>query len=42
MWSVIKFLGTVFISFIALTEAVGVENPLPVLLLHREFGSFNK
>jgi len=30
MLSVIKFLGTVFISFIAMIGALGVENPLPL------------
>jgi hypothetical protein len=30
MWSVIKFLGTVFISFIAMIGALGAENPLPL------------
>lgn len=30
MWSVIKFLGTVFISFFAMIGALGAENPFPL------------
>ncbi|MBB6327850.1 hypothetical protein FHS59_003493 [Algoriphagus iocasae] len=30
MWLVIKFLGTVFISFIAMIRALGAENPFPL------------
>jgi ABC-type anion transport system duplicated permease subunit len=30
MWSFIKFLGTVFISFIAMIGALGAENPFPL------------
>ncbi|MDE0561932.1 hypothetical protein OU792_18185 [Algoriphagus sp. NF] len=30
MWSTIKFLGTIFISFIAMIGALGAENPLPL------------
>lgn len=30
MWSTIKFLGTLFISFIAMIGALGAENPFPL------------
>ncbi|SEF73028.1 hypothetical protein [Algoriphagus boritolerans] len=30
MWSVIKFLGTIFISFIAMIGALGSDNPFPL------------
>jgi hypothetical protein len=31
MWSVIKFLGTIFISFTAMIGALGAENPFPLI-----------
>jgi len=30
MWSTIKFLGTLFISFTAMIGALGAENPFPL------------
>lgn len=30
MWPTIKFLGTLFISFIAMIGALGAENPFPL------------
>lgn len=30
MWNSIKFLGTIFISFIAMIGALGAENPFPL------------
>ena len=30
MWNTIKFLGTIFISFIAMIGALGAENPFPL------------
>jgi quinol-cytochrome oxidoreductase complex cytochrome b subunit len=33
MWSAIKFLGTIFISFIALIGALGAENPFPLFAI---------
>ena len=30
MWSTIKFLGTLIISFIAMIGALGAENPFPL------------
>ncbi|UZD22320.1 hypothetical protein PBT90_02585 [Algoriphagus halophytocola] len=30
MWATIKFLGTLFISFIAMIGALGAENPFPL------------
>lgn len=30
MWPTIKFLGTIFISFIAMIGALGAENPFPL------------
>jgi quinol-cytochrome oxidoreductase complex cytochrome b subunit len=33
MWPTIKFLGTVFISFIAMIGALGAENPFPLFAI---------
>lgn len=30
MWSTIKFLGTILISFIAMIGALGADNPFPL------------
>ncbi len=36
MWSTIKFLGTLFISFIAMIGALGAENPFLLFATSRK------